>query len=401
MKTAVYITKNKIWAGESVFEWDGVSLDDVLGKIKKELKIDEIRIVLGNDVSFVTAINMGEMFVSRENVLKMVKSWMPFEIDNDCFDWKIVTLSSKEEWVQIVALEKELLMSLSSAVLKHGLKVELITAIGIVLGEKTKEREVPVIIRWNEKEQLSVVAVNGLIDLVVSEIPEEDLMVYAKGKWGLAVNPETVVISGEELNLSEAVFAIKTKGDDGLVLNLPILKQIITSEKSENESEDKFVPEKIEESKPKSKLWIYLLILVIVSGIGAFVMYNAGLFEFLVPKKPVEVAVPSISPTPEITIEPSPVDLTSFSIQVLNGSGVTGEAASIKTLLIDQGFENIDIGNAEATNEGVIRSKIEIPKVVLDIAENITNDYMMGEPDVLTAESEYDLIIVVGSAKKL
>lgn len=401
MKTVVYITKNKIWAGESVFEWDGVSLDDVFGRIKKELKIDEIRIVLGNDVSFVTAINMGDMFVSRENVLKMVKSWMPFEIDNDCFDWKIVTLSSKEEWVQVVALEKELLMSLSSAVLKHGLKVDLITAIGVILGEKTKDREVPVIIRWSEKEQLSVVAVNGLIDLVVSDIPEEDLMVYAKGKWGLAVNPETVVLSGGDFSLSEAVFLVKTKGDDRLVLNLPILKQIIAPEKLENETEDKFVPEKIEESKPKSKLWIYLLILVIVSGIGVVVMYNAGLFESLISKKTVEVVVPSISPTPEITIEPSPVDLTSFSIQVLNGSGVTGEAASIKTLLINQGFESVDVGNAEATNEGVIRSKIEIPKAVLDIAENITDDYKMGEPVILTSESEYDLIVVVGSAKKL
>jgi len=401
MKTVVYITKNKIWAGESVFEWNGASFDEVFGKIKKELKTDGIRVVLGNDVSFVTAFKMGDVFVSRENVLKMVKSWMPFEIDNDCFDWKTVTLSSKEEWIQVVALEKELLLSLSSAVLKHGIRVDLITAIGIVLGEKTKDREVPVIIRWNDKEQLSIVSVNGLVDLVVSEIPEEDLMAYASRKWGLTVNPETVVLTESDFNLSEIVFSEKTKGDDRLILNLPILKQIVATERSEDKVKEGQIAEKNEESKPKSKLWIYLLLLVIVSGVGVFVMYKSGLFESLLPKKSVEVVQPSISPTPEITVEPSPVDLTAISVQVLNGSGITGEAASIKTFLIEQGFENVETGNTTATTEGIIRSKIEVPKAVLDISENSTADYKMGTPDVLSSDSKYDLIIVVGSAKKL
>ena len=401
MKTVVYITKNKIWAGESSFDWDGVSLDEVLGRAKKELKLDEVRIVLGNDVSFVTAVKMGDMFVSRENVLKMVKSWMPFEIDNDCFDWKEVVLASKDEWVQIVALEKELLLSLSSAVLKHGIRVDLITAIGVLLGEKTKDREAPVIIRWNDKEKLSVVAVNGLIDLVVSEISEDDLMAYTSRKWGLAVNPEIVVLSEAEFNLSENVFSEKTKGEDRLILNLPILKQVVTTNKPEGEVEEKPMPEKEEESKPKSKLWIYLIFLVVSLGIGVMVMYKAGLFKSVIPAKTTETVTPTISPTAEVTAEPSPVDLVAFKVQVLNGSGVTGEAATIKTTLIDQGFVSVDTGNSTATTEGIIRSKIEVPKAVLDIAESSTTDYKMGMPEVLTSDSKYDLIIVVGSAKKL
>jgi hypothetical protein len=37
MKTVLYITKRKIWVGEQIFEWDGVSFDDVFGRVKKEL----------------------------------------------------------------------------------------------------------------------------------------------------------------------------------------------------------------------------------------------------------------------------------------------------------------------------------------------------------------------------
>ena len=106
MKTEVYITKNKIWARELAFEWDGVSFDEVFGRIKRELKVNEVRVVLGNDVSFVTAIKTEGIFLTRESVLKLVKSWMPFEIDSDCFDWKEVVLAPGDEWVQIVPLKR-------------------------------------------------------------------------------------------------------------------------------------------------------------------------------------------------------------------------------------------------------------------------------------------------------
>lgn len=407
MKTVVYITKNKIWAGESSFDWDGVSLDGVFERIKKELKVDEMRVVLGNDVSFVTAVKAGDTFLSRENILKLVKSWMPFEIDDDCFDWKEINLAPGDVWIQIVALEKELLMSLSSAVKMHGIKVELVTAIGVLLADQSSGREAPAILKWTGKENLSVLAINGLADLVVTDINEEDLMVYASQKWGLAVNPEVLVLNENEFDFSKNVFSQKTKGEDRLILNLPILKEVVTKTvpgagtvSGGSVAENTGIEEVFEK---KSKLWIYLLILVVVVAIGGVVLVWAGTFKSIFPEmeKAEETVTPSISPTIEVTPEPTIIDLESYQVQVLNGSGVAGEAAKIKNMLLDMGFVSVDTGNAEATTEARILAKETVSESVKTMVFDSIKDYKIGSEITLTLGDKYDLIIVVGSTVKI
>lgn len=224
----VYITKNRIWAGEKSFEWNGRSIGEVFSKIKKEFGVNRVRIVFGNDVSYVMAVKTDGNFLPRESVLKLVKHWMPFEVDNECFDWKQVVLGVDEVWLQIVAVRKELLLSLSAAVRNHDICVDLVTAIGVLLGKISIEREAPVVIKWSDREKLLVLAINGLVDLVTSSISEEDMMVYAKHRWGLALNPEEIVLKEGEFNLLKNVFSEKTEGEDGLILNLPILKGVIS-----------------------------------------------------------------------------------------------------------------------------------------------------------------------------
>ena len=405
MKTVVYITENKIWAGERAFDWDGVSMDEVFGKIKKELGVGNIRIVLGNGVSFVTAVMAGDTFLSRENILKLVKSWMPFEVDSGCFDWKQVVLGHDEIWIQIVAVEKELLMSLSSAVRKHGIKVDLITAIGVLMGEITNGRETPVILKWSNKENLSVLAINGLVDLVAADINEEDLMIYAKQKWGLAVNPEEIILNESKFSLWKNVFSEKTKGEDKIVLNLPILKEVVTQEKQGGETnlEDEVSRfEKEEVPRKRSKLRIYMVVLVVLV-IGGVVFSQSGWLKsvFMRENKKIETVSPTPSPSETITPEPTVPDLSTFQVEVLNGSGVTGEAAKIKTILLESGFVKVSTGNTTATTEGMIRVKASVSESVIKMVTDSVTDYKMGAPEFLTASDKYDLMLVVGSAKKL
>src|SRR3989344_3619400 len=56
-----------------------------------------------------------------------------------------------------------------------------------------------------------------------------------------------------------------------------------------------------------------------------------------------------IEPTQAPTATPTPVefDRASLSVQVLNGSGVSGEAGRMETYLSDLGYENTEIGNAD------------------------------------------------------
>lgn len=154
-----------------------------------------------------------------------------------------------------------------------------------------------------------------------------------------------------------------------------------------------------EETKKSSTLWVYLLILLIALVFGGFVMYRAGLFKSFLPgSKTAEI---SPSPTTEVTPTPEKPDVSGYVVQVLNGSGVTGEAARIKTLLVADGFVTVDTGNATATTEATIKSKATVPESVVSIVSDAIKDYLIGSPSALTATDKYDLIIVVGSGKKI
>lgn len=398
MKTAIYITKNKVWAEDLVFDWDGVNLNEVFGKIKKELRTDRVRIVLGNDISFVTAVRADNTFLTRETVLKMVESWMPFQVDNDCFDWKQVILGHDETWIQVVAIEKDLLLSLSSAIKRVGLRVDLVTTIGVLLGEKTKGMEVPMVIKWRGKEQLTVLAVNGLVDLVISDIKEDDLMIYAKKKWNLAVNPEEMLIAGDDFDLSDRAFSEKAEGEDKLILNLPILRDM-----AEHTGQGSEIELGSEESvkKPGSGWWIYLVVALVILGAAGFMVYKTGIWKPGVAKIVQNTPTETPTPTAEVTPEPTKVDLSGFKVQVLNGGGITGEAAKVKKVLLDEGFVSVDTGNATATTEGTIKSKVSVPASVVEEVADSMRDYKMGASTALEADDKYDLILIIGSGKKI
>ena len=98
-----------------------------------------------------------------------------------------------------------------------------------------------------------------------------------------------------------------------------------------------------------------------------------------------------ISPTPtpalEVTPEPTVIDLTAFKLQILNGGGVIGEAAKIKAVLLSKGFFSVDTGNAMATTEGVIKSKINVPESVIKMAQDSVVDYKIASSSALNADN--------------
>ncbi len=97
------------------------------------------------------------------------------------------------------------------------------------------------------------------------------------------------------------------------------------------------------------------------------------------------------------------VDLTQISVQVLNGSGKSGEAGKVKELLIAEGFKSIEVGNADKSNyTGVeVSHKEEVAKSVMDVIEKaLGGDYEATESgELLTQESKYDIVVVVGKGK--
>ena len=133
-----------------------------------------------------------------------------------------------------------------------------------------------------------------------------------------------------------------------------------------------------------------------VTGLGWWLWKNEILSFITKPTSEptgVEVTVtqaPTASPTAEI------VDLTKYSVEVLNGSGVTGEAARVKDVLISAGFTSVDIGNTTATIESQLKTKTDMPAEVSDMVIKSIENYKLELTDSLTDEEKHDLIIVLG-----
>lgn len=113
----------------------------------------------------------------------------------------------------------------------------------------------------------------------------------------------------------------------------------------------------------------------------------------------------NIQPTVEPTQKPemTEVEYSEYSLQILNGSGIPGEAGKVKDLITDLEFESITTGNASSYDfdKTSISIKEDIPaQVFSDIKDLLGDTYdMETKSETLEDSSDYDVIITVGLQK--
>jgi hypothetical protein len=155
-------------------------------------------------------------------------------------------------------------------------------------------------------------------------------------------------------------------------------------------------------NNPSPLRWLIIIVLVLATaGATAF-----GGYYLL--SKPNQIAntTEQISPTPLISpiVEPTaePIDLASLTIEILNGSGVPGEAGKVESLLKNAGFGEAETGNADSyeyeETEVTVSEKVtaEATKLITQALEA----YELNPVEVSSESAEFDINIVVGSKKK-
>ena len=154
--------------------------------------------------------------------------------------------------------------------------------------------------------------------------------------------------------------------------------------------------------------WILLIAFLIGLTLGGGLVGGMFYFKTNVTSIPETLPTPSPTLTPalEEDIQPTPIpeeiDLTTYKIMVLNGTGKPGEAGAVQDLLTTSGFENIETDNAanfknkatlvevkENVSDQVIE-KIKASLIKYDI--EISSDY-------LDKENELDIQITAGSSR--
>lgn len=139
----------------------------------------------------------------------------------------------------------------------------------------------------------------------------------------------------------------------------------------------------------------FLLGLILFAGIY-YVFLNKGQNSIFAPKHealPTQAAVKEI-PTPK------PIDLTVYTINVLNGTSTGGLAGKLKTDLTSAGFKVGTTGNAEKDTfdkTEIVASK-RVDKAYLEKLREILKKSYLISPTVTAASGTADVVITIGSA---
>ena len=150
------------------------------------------------------------------------------------------------------------------------------------------------------------------------------------------------------------------------------------------------------------RVFIIVFILVLVLGLvaGGFYYYKTKVSGGETPKE--ETPAPSAQETPTPTLAEEEVDLSEYSVSVLNGSGIPGEAGKVETALKAQGFETIETGNAESYDYTVseVSLKKDTPEAVYEAVKKAMAGYkIVRQESELAESSDFDVEIIVGTTK--
>jgi hypothetical protein len=174
-------------------------------------------------------------------------------------------------------------------------------------------------------------------------------------------------------------------------------------------------PVKIEkEVKPKKEssfniLWILipgmLLLGLLIGGIFA---YFFGIQKISDSNKPNTTENQDITVEPTVTPSSTPLaspsaNLSKYKIKILNGSGISGEAGKVQTLIEAAGFTVLSTGNA--TTYDFTKTQITLktgidPDFVTALVTALKKNYQTGDPKTVSTQTN-DVTVTVGSLKAI
>lgn len=351
-KTIIFISKGKLKAANVitrppikvkdliVHEWTPETLSEVFGQVKNSLRAKRVRVVLAEDLSYVLSMKIPSgLKDSQERQAVAQKITEQIPEDLNNKEWDYKVLGRKAGEKEVIAFAP-----VKDAFRKISSALE---KAGLVV----------------EAIEPEIVAVKRHSDPIVGIALKKDI----RGKDEEVLNLE---LKKNKDSLSEQL-----KGD---IVSTPLGKRPIL--------------------KFKPLLFIFL----------AFLLFGAIVFGAVyLGKSRARTTGAPIEPSPKETATPTPtappeISLSDYSVNILNGSGVAGEARRVRDFLKAQGFEDFALGDADSYTytDTEARLKEQVPDGVYEEIIDALGDYEVVEGDSLTEDSEYDVVIIVGESEK-
>jgi len=152
-------------------------------------------------------------------------------------------------------------------------------------------------------------------------------------------------------------------------------------------------------SLSKKLFWLFLFLIIAGLVVGGFFFYKSRVAE----KSGGTAKTPSSTPAPQATATPTPseeVKLDSLKVNILNGSGIPGEAGKVQDFLEEAGFKDFKTGNADNYNYTITEVSLKegVPDAVFDAVKEALGEYnVVKQEGFLDKDSEFDVEIIVGA----
>lgn len=249
------------------------------------------------------------------------------------------------------------------------------------------------------------------------DLYEPILKVFDQNNISIKYIIPSVIIpgAGQEFVLNNTIIEninkiLKSKNGNFLIGNN------FTEDKTDNEKDEDDINSEEESGKPTKKHSKYIVAtcLLLLIALPVYVMISSG----IIPAKYLQFAMgnktkPSISPTISVTPAKTIIAATStpavqtknrkeLTVNILNGSGISGQATLVEGLLKKANFNNITTGNVLRVNtaDTIIIFSPNVSqadrKSILDTLRNVVNNIVEKSEDL----SSFDISITTGIAKK-
>lgn len=158
-------------------------------------------------------------------------------------------------------------------------------------------------------------------------------------------------------------------------------------------------------NKPKSKgngkkvgIIVVVLLLLIAAGAGAAWLLadkdNSSDTSKVSPV-PTKITMPTSTPTPSIR----EVAREEVTVEILNGTGVPGEASKLQTELEDLGYESFEVGNADKTDYDAteVVFATDLPENIVEEITELLEEMYESVKSTKESGSSFDVSIITGT----
>lgn len=464
--TSIIISKEKIYIWDSeksvfveVCVWNNKSLLEQLKLIKQNYNLSKIQLFLSDELSFVLSFQIEkteDSKVRHEKIAEKIAERIPEYFDNIVWDYKVVDLEDSS-LIQVAAVEKSLIVQLqkdfeaanfdvlvieplSCAIAKtidSSKTAKLVIATGVIenIIFLTYKSSVFIVDLLNTEGEVN--ETKKFIEYIIQKYPENrpdaviiddakkvfssDLKDYLKG-LNLELQAKSDLLKGisenlgeketrksqERLDLIESDALLKPSA----ISRLTIMIKSLLSKYHLNKN-SKFM---------KGLFFGLVILLLLISSLMLFLYFRSKSLKTNSPQTQNNQTV-EVAPVQEIESTPVPEtvvnnessvtqenliddlklsDFSGYKLQILNGSGIKGEADKLRALLGDLKFTEITIGNADKTDYVDTLVSYKTMKLLnnTELLDTRMITYKMEHTETLLKEDNpYDIVIIIGKAR--